>query len=104
MLAVTPAAAAAVVTLLENPELPESAGIRLQVAVDAAGEPAIGMTVAEGPGPEDQLVPAAADVELFLAPDVAAILNDRVLDAEFQDEELSFTIRPQSVNGDGHLG
>jgi Fe-S cluster assembly iron-binding protein IscA len=99
MLAVTPTAAAAVATLLENSELPRSAGLRLQAGVDATGETAIGMAVVEAPEPEDELVPAAAEARLFVAPDVAALLDGQVLDAEIQDQQFAFTIRPQSVNG-----
>jgi Fe-S cluster assembly iron-binding protein IscA len=99
MLAVTPTAAAAVISLLENSDLPRSAGLRLQAGVDATGETGIGIAVIEAPGPEDELVPAAADARLFIAPDVAAVLDGQVLDAEIQDEQFAFTIRPQSVNG-----
>jgi hypothetical protein len=36
---------------------------------------------------------------VFLAPDVAGLLDDQVLDAEIEEQQVSFTLRPQSVNG-----
>jgi Fe-S cluster assembly iron-binding protein IscA len=99
MLAVTSAAAAAVTTLLENPDLPDGAGLRLQRGVDAAGEAAIGIAIVSEPDPDDQLVPAVEDGDVFLAPDVAGLLDDQVLDAEIEEQQVSFTLRPQSVNG-----
>ncbi len=99
MLAVTPAAAAAVNTLLENPELPEGASLRLQRGVDTAGQPAIGIAIVEEPGPDDEPVPVTDEGGMYLAPDLAGMLDDQVLDAHVEDEQVAFTIRPQSVNG-----
>jgi Fe-S cluster assembly iron-binding protein IscA len=99
MLTVTPAAAAAVATLLENPDLPEGASVRLQRGVDAGGGSAIGIAVVSGPEPDDEPVPAVEDRDVFLAPDVAELLDDQVLDAEVAEEQVSFVLRPQSVDG-----
>ena len=99
MLTVTPAAAAAVATLLENPALPEGASIRLQRGVDAEGESAIGIAIVSEPEPDDEPVPASEHRDMFLAPDVADLLDDQVLDAEIAEDEFSFMLRPQSVNG-----
>jgi Fe-S cluster assembly iron-binding protein IscA len=99
MLTVTPAAAEAVTTLLDNPELPEGASLRLQRGVDPSGQAAIGIAIVSEPEPDDQPVPAAEDRDVFLASDVAEMLDDQVLDAQVEEEQLSFTLRPQSVDG-----
>jgi Fe-S cluster assembly iron-binding protein IscA len=99
MLTVTPAAAAAVATLLENPDLPEGASVRLQRGVDVAGGSAVGIAIVSGPEPDDEAVPAVEDRDVFLAPDVAELLDDQVLDAQIEEEQVSFTLRPQSVDG-----
>jgi hypothetical protein len=99
MLTLTPAAVAAVTTLLQDPDLPEGAGLRLQRGFDAAGEAAIGITIVGGPEPNDEIALAPPEAELFLAPDVAGLVDDQVLDAEMQDQNVAFTIRPQSVDG-----
>jgi Fe-S cluster assembly iron-binding protein IscA len=99
MLTVTPAAAAAVATLLENPDLPEGASVRLQRGVDAGGESAIGIAIVSGPEPDDEPVPAVEDRDVFLARDVAELLDDQVLDAQVEEQQLSFVLRPQSVGG-----
>lgn len=99
MLAVTPAASAAVTAILENPDLPAGAGLRLQLGLDAAGEQGIGMTIVSEPGPGDERVPAAPDENVFLARDVVELLDDQVLDAEIDGQNVAFMIRPQSIDG-----
>jgi hypothetical protein len=99
MLTVTPAAAAAVTTLLDNPDFPEGASLRLQRGVDPAGEAAIGIAIVTEPDPDDEPVPAVEDRDVFLARDVAGLLDDQVLDAEIEEQQVSFMLRPQSVDG-----
>jgi hypothetical protein len=36
---------------------------------------------------------------VFIASDVAELLDDQVLDAKVEEQQVSFTLRPQSVNG-----
>jgi Fe-S cluster assembly iron-binding protein IscA len=99
MLTLTPAAAAAVITLLQNPDLPEGAGLRLQRGFDAGGEPAIGIGIVSEPEPGDEVALAPPEAEVFMARDVVELLEDQVLDAEIEDENVAFTIRPHPVNG-----
>ncbi|MBO0769460.1 MAG: hypothetical protein J2O48_12320 [Solirubrobacterales bacterium] len=96
MLTLTPTATEAVTALLQNPELPESSGVRLQPGTDATGQPAIGVAVVEAPADGDQLVPAGAGNDVFLAPEVVNWLDDQVLDAEMHDKRVAFTIRPKA--------
>jgi Fe-S cluster assembly iron-binding protein IscA len=99
MLTLTPAAVAAVSTLLQNPDLPESAGLRLQRGTDASGDTSIGIAIVDEPEPDDELALAPPEAGVFLASDLAEVLDDQVLDAEIQGDNVAFTIRPQSLNG-----
>lgn len=98
MLTVTPAAAEAVTALLDNPDVPDGASLRLQRGADAAGGAAIGITIVSEPEPDDEVVPAAEDRDMFLAPDVAGLLDDQVLDARIEEQQVSFMLRPQSAD------
>jgi len=99
MLTVTPAASAAVAAVLDSPQVPDGASLRLQEGLDAAGQVSIGIAVVTEADASDEHVPVDADHELFVAPEVAETLSDQTLDAEIVDENVAFTIRPQSVDG-----
>jgi iron-sulfur cluster assembly protein len=96
MLTLTPDAAAAVNALLEDPELPRSSGVRIQPGEDPQGQPALGIAIVQEPGADDEHIPAGTDHDVFLAQEVVDLLDDQVLDAEIQDQSVSFTFRPQS--------
>jgi Fe-S cluster assembly iron-binding protein IscA len=99
MLTVTPAASAAVAAVLDSPQIPDGAGLRLQQGLDASGSTSIGIAIVDEPETADEHVPVDAGRELLVAPELADELDGQVLDAEIQDENVAFTIRPQSVNG-----
>lgn len=96
MLTVTPAAAEAVTAILENPDVPEGAALRVQLGTDAAGERAIGIAVVPEPEPDDERVAAATKDEVFLDPELVELLDHHVLDAEVDGPNVAFTIRPQA--------
>jgi Fe-S cluster assembly iron-binding protein IscA len=98
MLAVTPAAAAAVTAILQNPELPDGAGLRLESGIDAAGENGVGIAIVTEPERDDEHVSAAPD-NVFVAHELVDVVDDHVLDAEIDGQNVAFTIRPQSLNG-----
>jgi hypothetical protein len=85
--------------VLDSPQVPEEAGLRLQQGIDSAGQTSIGIAIVEEPGASDEHVPVDDGRELLVAPEVVEILDDQVLDAEIQDENVAFTIRPQSGDG-----
>lgn len=99
MLTVTPAAAAAVTAILHNPDIPDGAGLRLQLGIDAGGEKAIGVAIVTEPEPDDELVSAAADDDVFLDRELVDLLDHHVLDAEIDGPNVAFTIRPQPLDG-----
>jgi hypothetical protein len=52
------------------------------------------------PEPDDEVALAPPDAEVFLPADVAELLDDQILDAEIEHQNVAFTIRPQPVAGD----
>jgi len=100
MLTVTPAASAAVSAILDSPDVPDGAGLRLQEGRDAAGQPSIGIAVVTEPDSGDTHIPVDASHELLVAEELVPTLDDQTLDAEIADEQVAFRIRPQRANGD----
>src|SRR5437868_10744861 len=82
MLVLTEAAAEAVKSVTSTPQTPGEAGLRI---VSPAPEPedpgALEVTAAAGPGENDQVIEAAG-ARVFLEPQAAAYLDDKVLDAQ----------------------
>jgi len=98
MLTVTPAASAAVAAVLDSPQVPDGAGLRLQEGIDAAGQASIGIAIVAEPADADEHVPVDDGRELLVAQEVSGLLDGQTLDAEIQDENVAFTIRPQSAD------
>ncbi|HEX3873050.1 MAG TPA: hypothetical protein VHW26_02815 [Solirubrobacteraceae bacterium] len=99
MLVVTPAAADAVSSVLEAPEVPDGAGLRLQQGTTPTGEAGVGIAVVTEAYPEDATVATGGKGDLFVAPEVVDVLDDQILDVTAQGEEIGFLIRPQGANG-----
>jgi Fe-S cluster assembly iron-binding protein IscA len=92
MLAVTPAAAAAVRALVAQCGLPEGSGLRLALEKPGNGtEPEFALCVAPAPQDEDVVV-EAGDVRIFVEPAASGYFADKVLDAEGD----AFTFGPAS--------
>jgi iron-sulfur cluster assembly protein len=80
-LVLTEAAAEAVKSVTSTPRAREGAGLRIASSVPQPREPgALQVTAAPGPGQDDQVIEAAG-ARVFLEPQAAAYLQDKVLDA-----------------------
>jgi hypothetical protein len=101
MLTVSPAASAAVAAVLDSPQVPDGASLRLQHGLDAAGHDSIGIAIVDEAEAADAHLPVDAGRELLVAPEVADTLDDQMLDAEIVDENVAFTIRPRAIDGGG---
>ena len=96
MLVLTEAAAEVVKALTSLPEAPEESGLRI-ASSSAEPESSQGLQVsaAPGPGENDQIIEAAG-AHVYLEPQAAAYLEDKVLDAQFDDEgQAHFTLGMQ---------
>jgi Fe-S cluster assembly iron-binding protein IscA len=95
-----------VLTITENAEqaldavvaaenAPEGAGVRISQGVGADGQPAVGLSLAAAPEPGDAVV-EDANVPVFVASEVADLLDDKVLDAQVDGEQIAFQIGDRS--------
>jgi iron-sulfur cluster assembly protein len=73
----------------------DGAGVRISQGVGADGQPAIGLSVALAPEAGDEVV-EDANVPVFVAADVAGLLDDKVLDAHVDGDQVAFRIEQQS--------
>jgi Fe-S cluster assembly iron-binding protein IscA len=95
-----------VLTITENAEhaldavvaaenAPEGAGMRISQGVGADGQPAVGLALVPAPEPGDSVV-EDAKVPVFVAADVADLLDDKILDAQLEGDLIAFRIGVQA--------
>jgi Fe-S cluster assembly iron-binding protein IscA len=91
MLVLTDAAAEAVKSL--TPATPEGSGLRIASSGPEPESPgALELSAAPGPDANDQVVEAAG-AHVYLEPQAAAFLDDKVLDAQIDNEgQAHFTV------------
>lgn len=94
MLTVTEEAATAIKGLCESAEAPEGAGLRIyaQPVDEERASLELALTPEQGPG--DQVVKEAG-ATIYLEPNAAAYLNDKILDADAEGEQVRFSINEQ---------
>lgn len=86
MLLLTDAAAQVVRAITATPQAPEGAGLRIASSVAEPGNPSeLQLAAATGPGENDQVIDASG-AHVFLEPQAAAYLDDKVLDAQVDQE------------------
>lgn len=86
MLVLTEAATEVVKALTSTLEAPEGSGLRIASSHQEPGDPgALQVSAAAGPGENDQVIDAAG-AHLYLEPQAAAYLEDKVLDARVDKE------------------
>jgi len=99
MLVLTDAAAEVVKSVTDTPQAPDGTGLRI---TQSAPEPGSGLELAAAPEPgvNDQIVETAG-ARVFLDPLAAAYLNDKVLDAEIDNQgKVRFTLGMQRSPSD----
>lgn len=102
MLAVSPAASAAISSALQGADVPVGAGLRLAAGPQTERGVAIEIGFATTAEPDDQVVQTGAPVDIFVEPRTAALLDDQILDAEVQpDGAISFSLHAQPSEADG---
>jgi iron-sulfur cluster assembly protein len=86
MLVLTEAAAEVVKAITDTPQAPEVAGLRIASSTAEPGNPG-GLQVSAAPGPDanDQVIDADG-AHIYLEPQAASFLEDKVLDAEVDSE------------------
>ena len=80
MLALTESAAEVIHKLTTRPGLPADTGLRITPNTDNATGPAFAVSLSHGPDPDDQVI-EAREARVYLEPEIAGQLQDKVLDA-----------------------
>ena len=92
MLTVTENAASAIRAIVQGPELPDGAGLRI-FTMDAPNDQ-LALSTATTPEAGDQIVENEG-ARVFLEPAAAAKLGDQILDAEVDDDgKVQFSCHP----------
>lgn len=94
MLTLTPTAAEAVRRLVESAPTDTAEGLRIAPGQATAEGTALEITIVEGPEMDDQEV-LEDGAHVFLEPEVADFMEDKVLDAELEENGVRFSIRDQ---------
>jgi iron-sulfur cluster assembly protein len=76
------------------PEAPDTAGLRIARGTSPDGQEGLALSVADGPEPDDAIVEAEG-TPVFLESEAAEMLDDKVLDAEMQGDQVGFLLREQ---------
>jgi len=95
MLELTETATDVIGEITDEPELPDTAGLRITSDADEDGAQALAAVLTGGPGPQDEVIEVNRS-RVYLDPAVADHLVDRVLDAEKNAQgEIVFHVRHQ---------
>ena len=93
LLALTDSAVEAVKDIVSSSEVPETGGLRM--VADRAGTQAnFQVSVVPLPAEDDEVIEEQG-ARVFLEPDAASLLDDKVLDASVEQDQVAFTIADQ---------
>lgn len=104
MLTLTPIANAALEAILESPEAPDGASVRLARGAGSDGQPSIGLMIVQDVDTADEHIENPTGVDVYVAPDAAEELDDQVLDAEIAEDHVAFSLHPQDIDGSAPPG
>jgi Fe-S cluster assembly iron-binding protein IscA len=97
MLVLTPTAVAVVNNLTTATDRPEGAGLR--ISAENRGEGGLLVEITPGPAENDQVL-SGSGARVFLDPNAATYLDDKVLDANLDDEGgATFLLGTQDAGG-----
>ena len=94
MLAVSDSAAHAIEAILEQQDAPDGAGLRIGMTTQDGAEPQLGVGLAASPQPSDAVVEHNG-ANVFVSEEVTEVLDGKLLDAESDGQQISFTMRDQ---------
>lgn len=95
MLTLTSNAAEAVKTIAEaSPGLPNDSGLRIQAEAAGEGQVSFDLAMVESPDQDDQVIEEAG-ARVFVEPETALILEDKILDASIVGNQVQFSLSEQ---------
>lgn len=93
MLTLTEAAVTAIRNLAAQPDVPDDAGVR--IAPQAEDVSSLALTLSENPASTDEVIETRG-ARVFLEPTAASALEDKVLDAQIDEQGgISFLVGQQ---------
>lgn len=102
MLALTPAAVEVVNTLTAASGLPDSAGLRIAATGEDPQSGGLELELVPEPIERDEVLAAEPGARIFLEPNAAAYLSDKVLDGQMDDQgRARFAVGPQGNDSVG---
>jgi Fe-S cluster assembly iron-binding protein IscA len=105
MLAISPAASAAISKALEGAPVPDGAGFRLAAGPQTDRGVPIEIAFVPAAEPGDEVIGTEATADVFVEPQTAQLLTDQVLDADVSaDGAVSFTLHPQPASPETDAG
>ena len=93
LLALTDSAVEAVKDIVSSSEVPETGGLRM-VAERAGTRASFQLSIVRVPAEDDEVIDEQG-ARVFLEPDAASLLDDKVLDADVEQNQVAFTIADQ---------
>ncbi|HTW13343.1 MAG TPA: iron-sulfur cluster biosynthesis family protein [Solirubrobacteraceae bacterium] len=101
MLTLSPSAIEAVDSLLQSPQVPDDAGLRIR----SAGEAQLTIEVVPEPAPGDQVIEDGG-ARVFVESAAAPMLDNAELDARTEGDQIAFALAPAggANNGSPHPG
>jgi iron-sulfur cluster assembly protein len=101
MLVLTEAAAEVVKSVTATTQAPAEAGLRIASRSPEPESPAaLEVTATTGPKADDQVIEAAGGARVYLEPNAATYLDDKVLDARVDEEgNAHFSLIMQASDG-----
>jgi Fe-S cluster assembly iron-binding protein IscA len=103
MLTLTESAKEMVRDMVSSGDAPEGSGLRISAAHDEDGGPALSLELADEPTEGDQILDEDG-TRVFLEPEAASLLDDKILDAERHDDHYHFRLDDQhGAEDDGAL-
>jgi iron-sulfur cluster assembly protein len=95
VLTITHEAAEAIDAVVHSaPNASDGAGLRIARGVAPDGQEGLELSVADHPAPDDAVVEAEG-TPVFLESEAAAMLEDKVLDAKVEGEQVGFMLLEQ---------
>ncbi len=96
LLAITETAATAIKSLTASQEQPDEAGVRIAAREDAEVDAldSLKLSVVDGPAEDDQIVDERG-AHVFLEPHAASYLDDKLLDAPIDGQQVRFAVSDQ---------
>jgi iron-sulfur cluster assembly protein len=98
MLTFTDTATVTIEALTSEPDMPDTKGLRISSNTENSNGPTLAVALTQAPAPDDQVI-ELPHAKVYLEPEAADMLSDKVLDANIsEDGSVSFRIAPQAAS------